>query len=127
MRITTASLTNAGGREYNDDTVSIRQKGDCTWAYVGDGLGGYAGGRLASQAAGESLMDTARRGSLLTDERLREAAEAAHQAGAQNGNVRRGGQSDHGQYFVRGWLSPWTKRALQLCAAAALVKLPTPA
>ena len=80
MRIKTASLTNAGGREYNDDTVSIRQKGDCTWVYVGDGLGGYAGGRLASQAAGESLMDTARRGSLLTDERLQEAAEAAHKA-----------------------------------------------
>ena len=80
MRIKTASVTNAGGREYNDDSVSIRQKGDCTWVYVGDGLGGYAGGRLASQVAGEALMETARRGSLLTDERLQEAAEEAQKA-----------------------------------------------
>lgn len=80
MIIRTASMTECGGREHNDDTVRVIQDGECLWAFVGDGLGGYAGGQLASQAAADALMKTSRRGSLLTDERLREAADLANQA-----------------------------------------------
>jgi len=80
MNIKTASLTDVGGRANNDDTVSIRQKEDCAWVFVGDGLGGYAGGQMASQAAAQALMETTHRGSLLTDERLLEAADLAQAA-----------------------------------------------
>ena len=52
MKIRTASLTNRGGRSTNDDTVRIFEGDDSTWVYVGDGLGAYAGGQQASQAAG---------------------------------------------------------------------------
>ena len=74
MKIRTASLTNRGGRSTNDDTVRIFEGDDSTWVYVGDGLGAYAGGQQASQAAGQALSDAARGGSLLTDERMLEAA-----------------------------------------------------
>lgn len=80
MKIKTACLSDVGGRANNDDTVSIRQKEDCAWVFVGDGLGGYAGGQMASQAAAQALMETSHRGSLLTDERLLEAAELAQTA-----------------------------------------------
>ena len=53
MTIKTASLCDTGGRPINDDTVRIRQDGGRLCVYVGDGLGGYAGGKLASEAAGE--------------------------------------------------------------------------
>lgn len=80
MKIRTASLTNRGGRSTNDDTVRIFEGDDSTWVYVGDGLGAYAGGQQASQAAGQALSDAARGGSLLTDERMLEAAGMANQA-----------------------------------------------
>ena len=57
MKIRTASLTNRGGRSTNDDTVRIFEGDDSTWVYVGDGLGAYAGGQQASQAAGQALSD----------------------------------------------------------------------
>ena len=80
MKIKTACLTDCGGRSVNDDTVRIHEDGDCVWAFVGDGLGGYAGGRQASQAAGQALYEASRRGSLLTPERMNEAAWQADEA-----------------------------------------------
>lgn len=80
MKIRTASLTNQAGRSSNDDTVRILKGDDSTWVYVGDGLGAYAGGKLASQAAGQALERAARGGSLLTDDQLLCAAAQANQA-----------------------------------------------
>jgi len=80
MNIKTACLSECGGRSINDDTVRVVQKGDCVWAFVGDGLGGYAGGQQASQAAAKALMEAGRRGSLLMDAQLIEAAAQANQA-----------------------------------------------
>lgn len=80
MKIKTACLTDCGGRSVNDDTVRIHEDSDCIWVFVGDGLGGYAGGQLASQAAGEALYKASRRGSLLTPERMNEAAQQADAA-----------------------------------------------
>lgn len=80
MIIKAACLSDCGGRQVNDDTVSIRQEGDSAWVFVGDGLGGYAGGRQASQAAAAALMAESRRGRLLTDERMLQAAAQAEQA-----------------------------------------------
>ncbi len=80
MNIRTACLSNQGGRSCNDDTAAVFQKDGCVRVFVGDGLGGYAGGQQASQAAARVLEEEARRGSLLTDERLTEAAAQANRA-----------------------------------------------
>lgn len=80
MNIRTACLSDKGGRAINDDTVRVEKKDDCLWAYVGDGLGGYAGGQQASQAAGTALWEACARGSLLTDAQLIGAAGLANQA-----------------------------------------------
>lgn len=80
MRIKVASISDCGGRSINDDTVRIRQEHSSAWAFVGDGLGGYAGGQQASQAAAEALMKVSRKGSLLTDAQLISAANLADQA-----------------------------------------------
>ena len=80
MTIKTASLCDTGGRPINDDTVRIRQDGGRLCVYVGDGLGGYAGGKLASEAAGEALMALGAEGSLLGDAQMLAAAAQAEQA-----------------------------------------------
>lgn len=80
MIIKTAWITDKGGRSINDDTVRVLQEHDSAWVFVGDGLGGYAGGKQASQAAGEALLKASRRGSLLTDAQLLGAASQAEQA-----------------------------------------------
>ena len=80
MNIKTASVTGYGGRSNNDDTVRIHEGKDAVCVYVGDGLGGYAGGQQASEAAGDALMQACRRGSLLTDAQLISACTQADQA-----------------------------------------------
>lgn len=80
MKIKTACLSDRGGRSTNDDTVRIHEDGDCVWVFVGDGLGGYSGGQQASQAAAEALYAASRRGSLLTDAQMIDAAQQADQA-----------------------------------------------
>lgn len=80
MRIKTACLSERGGRSENDDAVRLHEDGDSAWAFVGDGLGGYAGGWQASQAAAEALFIAARRGSLLADAQLIDAAQQADRA-----------------------------------------------
>jgi len=80
MNIKTASLSNSGGRSINDDTVRIWEHDGNLFAFVGDGLGGYAGGQQASQTAAEALINASRRGSLLLEEQLGKAADAANQA-----------------------------------------------
>jgi len=80
MNIRTACLSNQGGRSCNDDTAAVFQNNGCVRVFVGDGLGAYAGGQQASQAAARALEEEARRGSLLTDQRLTEAAAQANRA-----------------------------------------------
>ena len=64
MQIETAYLSACGGREYNDDTVQIMEKEGGLCAFVGDGLGGYSGGRLASEAAAKAVMEAWKAGKL---------------------------------------------------------------
>jgi len=91
MNIRTACLSNQGGRSCNDDTAAVFQNDGCVRVFVGDGLGGYAGGQQASQAAARALEEETRRGSLLTDERLTEAAAQANRA------VRKLQEKSHGR------------------------------
>lgn len=48
MKIQTAYYTDRGGREDNEDSVLILEKGETVCAVVADGLGGYGGGERAS-------------------------------------------------------------------------------
>lgn len=89
MNIKTACLSSCGGKSINDDTVCImQQKG--IYVFVGDGLGGYAGGQQASQAAATALMELAKQCSLVSEEHLRQAAALADQAVRQVQTERRG-------------------------------------
>lgn len=80
MNIKTASLCDQGGRPINDDTVRIQEDGGRLCIYVGDGLGGYAGGKQASESAGEALMALGSKSSLLNDAQMLAAASQAEQA-----------------------------------------------
>lgn len=93
MIIRTASLSNPGGRNINDDTADTFETKNGTYAYVGDGLGGYAGGKKASVAAAGSLSESVRRGSVLSDDALLRAADDANLAvvkvqAENNGNMK---------------------------------------
>lgn len=79
MKIETAVLSDIGGRENNDDTVSVLCQ-DGTYVFVGDGLGGYAGGAQASRAAADALEQLARKGKLCSPKAMTAAAEAADKA-----------------------------------------------
>lgn len=80
MKFYVASLSDPGGRAINDDTACIHEGKKCAHVFVGDGLGGYAGGRQASQAAGGALMEVSRQGSMLTDAQLLSGAAKAELA-----------------------------------------------
>jgi serine/threonine protein phosphatase PrpC len=79
MEFTTAWLCEQGGRTYNDDTVRIIEA-EGTYVFVGDGLGGYAGGKQASMAAADALQELAQNASLLEEADLEKAAEIADRA-----------------------------------------------
>lgn len=78
--ITTASVSAPGGRPVNEDTVRIISNGHCLRAFVGDGLGGYAGGAQASQTAAAAVLEPSRTQSMLSEQALLTAAEQAHLA-----------------------------------------------
>lgn len=80
VSIRTASLSDRGGRAINDDTACVQKDNQSVHVYVGDGLGGYAGGRQASQAAGKALMEAGKKRIMLTDAQLCTAAAEAEQA-----------------------------------------------
>lgn len=80
MNIRTAALSSAGGRQINEDTVRVISNGRWVRAFVGDGLGGYAGGAQASRAAAGAVLDSAMEASLLSEQNLLTAVERANQA-----------------------------------------------
>ena len=51
MRFDTASYSNIGGRDVNEDSTLVKPYGDALIAAVADGLGGHGGGDDASQTA----------------------------------------------------------------------------
>ena len=79
LKIRTASVSDCGGKSINDDTVKILQERG-VYVFVGDGLGGYAGGRMASEAAGEILIGLAKQENMTSEASLLQAAERANEA-----------------------------------------------
>lgn len=77
MKISTAYLSECGGREKNDDTVCISSKEDRICAFVGDGLGGYQGGAEASQIAAKEITEYWKQEGLMTDRQMEEAVRLA--------------------------------------------------
>jgi serine/threonine protein phosphatase PrpC len=82
-----------GGRPYNQDRVATVRAGESLLMAVADGMGGYAGGELAAQAAVECLADAFRRGARPRladpDAFLARAMGAAHLAIVQKGRDER--------------------------------------
>lgn len=78
--IRTASLSDRGGKQINDDTAAIFRDRYGVRVFVGDGLGGYAGGKQASEAAAKAMGDACAKGSFLVADRLIRAAEDANRA-----------------------------------------------
>lgn len=80
MKIQIAELTNPGGRAINDDTVCCRESVNGAYVFVGDGLGGYKGGKQASETAGETLLRECEEKGMMTDDRFQETAAKAEEA-----------------------------------------------
>ena len=78
--IRTAYLSECGGRERNDDTVRVIESEEKACLIVADGLGGYAGGSVASNAAAESIAEEFLSGSLDGEQQMIHAAELADQS-----------------------------------------------
>jgi serine/threonine protein phosphatase PrpC len=55
MNFSIAQQSNQGGRDYNEDSTAIFRRDDAMLLVVADGLGGHAGGDIASQACVEAL------------------------------------------------------------------------
>lgn len=80
MKILTGYLSDFGGKEKNDDTVRILQEQKNTYVFVGDGLGGYEGGKIASETAAETVLGFCGTGSLLKEENLQKVAALADES-----------------------------------------------
>lgn len=79
MKITTSYLSEQGGRDKNDDTVCVIREENRICAIVGDGLGGYDGGKLASMKAAETIAEYRKQHDLLKETEMQTAAEQADQ------------------------------------------------
>jgi serine/threonine protein phosphatase PrpC len=55
MRIETASFSDKGGKDVNEDTVKIVSDKDFTLAVLADGLGSHGGGDVASKITADTL------------------------------------------------------------------------
>lgn len=81
MKIKTASLCDKGGKAINDDSVYIQETPHGICVFVGDGLGGYSGGKMASEAAGMAVLSCCNWSHPpLSDEWMLHAAQEAEQA-----------------------------------------------
>ena len=79
-RFDTAVLTEAGGRENNEDSCDWRDMGDNACWVVADGLGGHKGGEIAASAATHAVLDSFARNPELSPSALQQHLSAAQAA-----------------------------------------------
>ncbi|MBX2848147.1 MAG: protein phosphatase 2C domain-containing protein [Acidiferrobacterales bacterium] len=58
MHYSVAQQSNQGGRDYNEDSIAVFDRDDSVLLVVADGLGGHAGGDLASQTLIEAISES---------------------------------------------------------------------
>ena len=58
MLFSVAQQSNQGGRDYNEDSIAVFERGETVLLVVADGLGGHAGGDLASQTLIEAISES---------------------------------------------------------------------
>ena len=78
--IQAVAVSRIGGRKTNDDTADAFGYENHFYAYVGDGLGAYSGGKQASQAAREVMYRASMQGGLTADKPMLLSASEADQA-----------------------------------------------
>ena len=77
VRFRSASYSDVGGRDGNEDAVSIRRMGSRSLcAVLADGLGGHGGGETASAAAVRAILDGWTGGA--SPDELQELVQSAH-------------------------------------------------
>ncbi len=79
MKISSACISDMGGRKKNDDTVRMMNQPDGICVFVGDGLGGYEGGKIASSTAADVIEACREKDSFLKETVLQESAALANQ------------------------------------------------
>lgn len=58
MQYSVTQKSNQGGRDYNEDSTAVFEREDAILLVVADGLGGHAGGDLASQSFVDAMGDS---------------------------------------------------------------------
>lgn len=64
MQYSVAQQSNQGGRDYNEDSTSVFERDEAVLLVVADGLGGHAGGDLASQTFVDAMGDSFKKATL---------------------------------------------------------------
>lgn len=80
MHFVHASRASKGARNYQEDASAVRQGSDLLLAVLADGMGGHAGGALASGLACMFFMEALRKSSGEVPARLADALEMANAA-----------------------------------------------
>jgi protein phosphatase len=80
VRFVHASRASQGARNYQEDASAVRQGSDLLLAVLADGMGGHAGGALASGLACMFFLEALGKSSGEVSERLTEALELANAA-----------------------------------------------
>lgn len=71
MIYSVAQCSHQGGRDYNEDRTAVFERDGIVLLVLGDGLGGHAGGEIASQALVDAMGDSFKKAS---DKQLGDAA-----------------------------------------------------
>lgn len=80
MQLEISVMSNAGGRERNEDACGFWTGGGCCYAIVSDGAGGHGGGDVASRLAVRVVLHTLREHAACTGVAIDHALHAAHEA-----------------------------------------------